>query len=332
MKTIDCRGLNCPEPVLKTKQALEEGAPCRADHHHRQRGLEKQCRTLRPQPGLHRHGHRPGRTAAMRWRSPVCRRLRRRGEVDPSALACTPAGNGSLICIVPADSMGRGSDELGWALLQNYVKTLKELSPLPAKIFFYNGGVKIVATDNKAVEAVIEMEQRGVEIWACGTCLEFFHLETELTGRQDHQHVRHRQQHGHGLADHQLPTEPRSEDISAVPLLVHRAGRARKPPESGCRAEKSVLRHGLKAMLPVRSEKSRSPAAGLERRQRICSWCRCSTCGPDLISHTDAATCRKHSLRSPSPDQGGVRQPFPADATIWTAISPNNVGGNKGPH
>ncbi len=25
MKTIDCRGLNCPEPVLKTKQALEEG-------------------------------------------------------------------------------------------------------------------------------------------------------------------------------------------------------------------------------------------------------------------------------------------------------------------
>ena len=40
--------------------------------------------------------------------------------------------------------------------------------------------MKIVAADNKAVEAVIEMDQRGVEIWACGTCLEFFHLETEL--------------------------------------------------------------------------------------------------------------------------------------------------------
>jgi len=25
MKTIDCKGLNCPEPVLKTKQTLEEG-------------------------------------------------------------------------------------------------------------------------------------------------------------------------------------------------------------------------------------------------------------------------------------------------------------------
>ena len=27
MKSIDCRGLNCPEPVLKIKQALEEGVP-----------------------------------------------------------------------------------------------------------------------------------------------------------------------------------------------------------------------------------------------------------------------------------------------------------------
>ena len=42
------------------------------------------------------------------------------------------------------------------------------------------GGVKIVATDNKAVEAVIDMEKQGVEIWACGTCLEYFHLEKDL--------------------------------------------------------------------------------------------------------------------------------------------------------
>ena len=182
MKTIDCRGLNCPEPVLKTKQALEEGVPAgltvildnegsknNVERFARSQGFTATATALADgsyEVGDHRYAGDCGATTQ---------------DVAPSAFTCTPAGYGSLICIIPADSMGRGSDELGWALLlQNYVKTLKELSPLPAKIFFYNSGVKIVATDNKAVEAVIEMEQRGVEIWACGTCLEFFHLETEL--------------------------------------------------------------------------------------------------------------------------------------------------------
>jgi selenium metabolism protein YedF len=179
MKTIDCRGLNCPEPVLKTKQALEEGAPA---------GLTIIIDNEGSKNNVERFARSQGCTATATALADGSYEVAITGvpaaaatqDVDPSAFACTPAGDGHLICIVPADSMGRGSDELGWALLQNYVKTLKELSPLPAKIFFYNSGVKIVATDNKAVEAVIEMEQRGVEIWACGTCLEFFHLETEL--------------------------------------------------------------------------------------------------------------------------------------------------------
>jgi len=38
------------------------------------------------------------------------------------------------------------------------------LSPLPGKIFFCNGGVKIVATDNTVVEAVIDIEHCSVGI------------------------------------------------------------------------------------------------------------------------------------------------------------------------
>ena len=179
MKTIDCRGLNCPEPVLRTKQALEES------------GGEELTIVLDNEGSknnVERFARSQGCTTTVQAMADGCFAvaisgivaIAAGGAVDPSLLSCNPAGNGSLICIIPADTMGRGSDELGWALMQNYVKTIKELSPLPDKIFFYNGGVKIVATDNKAVEAVIEMEQRGVEIWACGTCLEFFHLEKEL--------------------------------------------------------------------------------------------------------------------------------------------------------
>jgi len=179
MKTIDCKGLNCPEPVLKTKQALEEGGVVELtviiDNEGSMNNVERFALS---------QGCTTTAKALADGSFEVVISDIKAGtmpqDLDTSAFSCSPAGDGSLICIIPADSMGRGSEELGWALLQNYVKTLKELSPLPAKIFFYNGGVKIVATDNKAIEAVIEMEKLGVEIWACGTCLEYFHLEKDL--------------------------------------------------------------------------------------------------------------------------------------------------------
>ena len=178
MKIIDCRGLNCPEPVLRTRQAITEGAP---------EGLSVIVDNEGSKTNVERFARSQGCStlvialAGGNFQIDVTGIPAGAGssQVDPAAFTCAPAGTGP-VCFVPADSMGSGSEELGWALLQNYVKTLKELSPLPSKIFFYNGGVKIVATENKAVEAVVEMEKLGVEIWACGTCLEYFHLEKEL--------------------------------------------------------------------------------------------------------------------------------------------------------
>ncbi|MBB5347846.1 sulfurtransferase-like selenium metabolism protein YedF [Desulfoprunum benzoelyticum] len=178
MKIIDCRGMNCPEPVLQTRQAMAAGAP---------EGLAVIVDNEGSKDNVERFARSQGCTTTVTVLADGQYRVEISGitagaastEVDPAVLTCPPTTIGP-VCIIPADSMGRGSEELGWALLQNYVKTLRELSPLPSRIFFYNGGVKIVATDNKAVEAVIEMERRGVEIWACGTCLEYFHLEKDL--------------------------------------------------------------------------------------------------------------------------------------------------------
>lgn len=178
MKIIDCKGLNCPEPVLKTKQALEkgiaEGLTVIVDNEGSRNNVERFARSqgcTATSDTLADGGFQVMITGSPAQTAP--------GDVDAALLTCSSVGSGP-VCIVPADSMGRGSEELGWGLLQNYVKTLKELSPLPSKIFFYNGGVKIVATDNKAVEAIIDMEKQGVEIWACGTCLEYFQLEKDL--------------------------------------------------------------------------------------------------------------------------------------------------------
>ena len=83
----------------------------------------------------------------------------------------------NLVYVISSDSMGSGSEELGWALLQTYITTIKEISPLPSHILMYNGGVKLVTREGKALEMLQDLEREGVIIWVCGTCLEFFKLE-----------------------------------------------------------------------------------------------------------------------------------------------------------
>jgi len=90
-----------------------------------------------------------------------------------------PGTGGNLIYVISSDSMGSGSSELGWALLQTYVTTIAEIAPLPSHILLYNAGVKLSTREGKALEALQALEEKGVTIWICGTCLEFFKLEEE---------------------------------------------------------------------------------------------------------------------------------------------------------
>jgi selenium metabolism protein YedF len=76
--------------------------------------------------------------------------------------------------------MGRGSDELGWALLQTYIQTIKDVQPLPARILFYNSGVKLVTAASGALGALVQLQELGVEILVCGTCLDFFQLKSAI--------------------------------------------------------------------------------------------------------------------------------------------------------
>ncbi|MEN8190319.1 MAG: sulfurtransferase-like selenium metabolism protein YedF [Thermodesulfobacteriota bacterium] len=179
MKIIDCRGLNCPEPVLRSKDALEERGgpfavevdnPASRDNVLRF-GKSRGCRcSYEPlDHGCFRIELIPAQTAASDDES-----------FDESDYLCGIGPTSGLVYVIPSDTMGSGDDELGWALLQTYIATISEVSPLPEKIFFYNGGVKIVATEGKALEAVKRLAEEGVGIYSCGTCLEFFKLENDL--------------------------------------------------------------------------------------------------------------------------------------------------------
>lgn len=178
MDILDCRGLNCPEPVLRTKAHLEQGAKepfaVLVDNEASRgnvlrfvasQGAEAEVTSTKD--GVFTISCVPGQGAQSE--KPFA-------EED---YRCDLPGATNLIYILPSDTMGKGSDELGWALLQTYVVTIAEVSPLPSHIFLYNGGVKLATTPGKALEALQKLEKQGVIIRSCGTCLEYFKLEDE---------------------------------------------------------------------------------------------------------------------------------------------------------
>lgn len=178
MEILDCTGLNCPEPVLRTKSHLEklsEGVfgilvDNEASRENVLRfGRSQGCEVRFEEKN---DGNFLITCIAGGGRSPE-------DDFQEADYSCDLPGAKGLVCVVSSDSMGRGSSELGWALLQTYVTTIVEISPLPSHILLYNGGVKLATEDGKALEALQALEKQGVIIWICGTCLEFFKLEEE---------------------------------------------------------------------------------------------------------------------------------------------------------
>lgn len=175
---LDCRGLACPQPVLAAKEALESGAgglvEVLVDNQAAKSNLVRFGRSL---------GHKV--TDSGEGFEIIVRIEKNEGKnsdktsSEPDSCPCAPSPGGFII-IIPADRMGRGDEELGRVLMRAFTKTIRELSPLPAKIFFYNAGVKLTATDNDLIAPLAELAALGVEIYSCWTCLDFFHLEDSL--------------------------------------------------------------------------------------------------------------------------------------------------------
>ncbi len=178
MKTLDCKGLNCPKPVLQTKAYLDE---------HTGEVFSVIVDNEASRENVLRFGRSQGCTVSVQTIADDSFEITIQPGETPSAKGsfraedydCAIPVESNLVYIISSDSMGRGSEELGWGLLQTYVGTIEQVDPLPSHIILYNGGVKLAATDNKGLEALQNLEKKGVEIWSCGTCLEFFHLEED---------------------------------------------------------------------------------------------------------------------------------------------------------
>ncbi|MFA5905669.1 MAG: sulfurtransferase-like selenium metabolism protein YedF [Desulfobacula sp.] len=177
-KIIDCRGLQCPAPVLKTKQYLEEEAALEIDVIvDNDAAVENVSRFLNFQ-GFGVSVDSNGRFSTIS------------GQRDPGKAKKLEPGSGSIkvkeksdtqkiLVMISSQSIGKGDDELGQKLMINFVKTLKEMGTDLWRIVFVNHGVKFAAKGSVILDELMGLANSSVSILVCGACLTHLNLLEE---------------------------------------------------------------------------------------------------------------------------------------------------------
>jgi selenium metabolism protein YedF len=170
-KKIDARGLACPAPVLQAKGAIDKESPDsitvlvnnEAAKQNVTRFLESQNYGVSVEQvgtDFHVSGKREGEA----------------GTSECPVTEIPQTDRNKIMVMVTTDRIGHGDDELGSKLMTAFLKTLKEMGDDLWRLVFLNNGVKLTAEETEKLASLRELEENGITILVCGTCLEHFNL------------------------------------------------------------------------------------------------------------------------------------------------------------
>ena len=81
--------------------------------------------------------------------------------------------------IIGSDMMGSGNRELGQKILGSFLRKVADHAN-PVNIIFYNTGVQLLARPSPFLADISLLAEKGVELIACGTCVNFFGLNDRI--------------------------------------------------------------------------------------------------------------------------------------------------------
>jgi len=169
IKTVDGRGLACPKPVLETKKALEalkgKELITLVDNAIAVENVKKMLTKL----------NYPFEVSTKEDYFEIkITNIKEATEDEPVAKEESLLEKSILFT---SNKIGKGDDTLGEVLMKGYIYTLSEMTELPKYIMFVNSGVKLTTKGSESIDDLKALEDRGVEILSCGTCLDYLNIE-----------------------------------------------------------------------------------------------------------------------------------------------------------
>jgi selenium metabolism protein YedF len=166
-ETLDCRGMACPNPVLKTKELIEKNDIGR---------VTVIVDNAAAQENVNRFLARFGFSVDVREKSGTFEVTGTRGESQECQVVEEAISTRKIVVLLGTETLGRGDDGLGRKLVLNFLLTLKEMGPDLWRLVLVNGGVKLATEGSEALSSLQELEKEGVRVLVCGTCLNHFGL------------------------------------------------------------------------------------------------------------------------------------------------------------
>ncbi len=166
-ETVDARGLNCPEPVIMTKKALDSQDVSEVlaivDNRVALENISRLVKTMKlgsmveEQDGLYYIN-----------------------ITKEEAVPQKQSIKAGATVVVKSNVLGQGDDVLGSVLMKSFMYTLTQMEGELETLIFLNGGVLLTTAGSEVLEHIKNLAKNGVEVLSCGTCLDFYGLTDKL--------------------------------------------------------------------------------------------------------------------------------------------------------
>jgi selenium metabolism protein YedF len=170
-KVVDARGELCPKPVIMTKKELDnlqEGTLTTiVDNEVAKDNISKLVSS-------YGYSFIVDQTKDNEYYIHIIK-----GEGTTENI-CIPDTFKDLTIAIGSDKLGVGEEKLGDILMNSFIYTVKETTPWPRTIVLFNSGVKLTCKGSKVLEDLKWMNDEGVEILVCGTCLDYYNIKDNI--------------------------------------------------------------------------------------------------------------------------------------------------------
>lgn len=165
---VDARGLTCPQPVILTKKAMgEPGGDDLVTIVNQMVALENVSKLAKSQ------GYD---TEIEQKDDDYYIHMTRMGNPDENRNGTSE----SVAIMIRSNLFGQGEAELGQVLMKSFLFSLNELDIRVTHVIFMNSGIFLTIEGSPVLETLKVLEEKGVEILSCGTCLDFYQAKDKL--------------------------------------------------------------------------------------------------------------------------------------------------------
>ncbi|MCI1726589.1 MAG: sulfurtransferase-like selenium metabolism protein YedF [Lachnospiraceae bacterium] len=175
---IDAMGKQCPIPIVMAKKKIAEmktgSVTVAVDNETAVENLKKMAQ----QKGYQSADRKVGENS---YEVDLTFENAGAEDADGAEEICSISNDGgNEVVVISSDLMGTGDADLGKTLLKGFIYALASQDTLPKTMLFYNRGAFITTEGSDSLEDLKNLEEAGVTIMTCGTCLQHYGLSEKL--------------------------------------------------------------------------------------------------------------------------------------------------------